>query len=206
MAVVGLIIDILYGLSVSAIEPPSNNVAVPIVFRNGRIRIPLNREHRSRHAAPTKLKGKSRSVNWHSMAKRGKPLLELELLEEGLEPSRGLRLFGFSYYFSFRCPFQVRSLDFPLAMARPPQAPATKSLHLPARTAASRFQTRNRLGRSRIKCLRAGLARDCHHPCVLRFPRIRPDSTRPFPLRGLNSLKSDASADSATPAGFQRAV
>ncbi len=74
---------------------------------------------------------------------------ELELLEEGLEPSRGLHLFGFSYYFSFRCPFRVRSLDFPLAMTRPPQAPAAKSLHLPARTASSRFHTRNRLGRSR---------------------------------------------------------
>ncbi len=42
--------------------------------------------------------------------------LPKEVLEEGLEPSRGLRPTGFSYYDSFRYPSPVRSLDFLLAV------------------------------------------------------------------------------------------
>jgi hypothetical protein len=42
----------------------------------------------------------------------------MDMLEEGLEPSRGLHPFGFSYHYSFRYPEKVCGLDFPLTVAR----------------------------------------------------------------------------------------
>src|SRR5207302_6435170 len=47
---------------------------------------------------------------------------------------------------------------------------------------------------------RRSLARDCHRHDALRFPRVRLNSRRGFPTLVLKHLKSDASADSATPA------
>ena len=120
------------------------------------------------------------------------------MLEEGLEPSRGLRPFGFSYYDSFRCPFRFVAWTFSwpwLSTVGP-----SRQVSTPSSFSLFAGQSSWPAGQKKTYFRKRSLARDCHHQNVLRFPRIRLDSRGRFPLPVLKLYKSDASADSATPA------
>src|SRR5260370_8583453 len=83
------------------------------------------------------------------------------LLEEGLEPSRGLHPFGFSYHYGFRHPcglWSGLSLDrgnVAVGLSRQVSTPSP---------IADR-----------------SLARNCHHPHVLSVPPVLLNPPRPFP-------------------------
>ena len=87
----------------------------------------------------------------------------------------------------------VRSLDFLLAVhvrLRPqPQSLYTFFLPPPRSPVVLRQS-----GHRRVLLSEGSLARDCHHPDVLRFPRVRLNSRREFPTPVLKWFKSDASA------------
>jgi hypothetical protein len=108
---------------------------------------------------------------------------------EGLEPSRGLRPNGFSYQRRLSSPCrnrvrgtlrQVRGLDYTFTMAVRP-AGAARLVSTP----------------SPPGLLRRGLARDRH---FTGFPEFEQFCIAGFPASTQVALKSDASADSATPA------
>jgi len=95
----------------------------------------------------------------------------------------------------------VRSLDFLLAVdvrRRPQPQSLYTFFFLPPGIAPDDADMRG-------SSPKRSLARDCHHPDVLRFPRIRLNSAREFPALVLKWLKSDASTDSATPANMPTA-
>src|SRR5579864_8906013 len=97
----------------------------------------------------------------------------------------------------------VRSLDFLLAMdvRRRPQPQSLYTFFFPP----LRQPGQARLSGHRLQPVpERSLARDCHHHHVLRFPRVRLNSHREFPALVLKLFKSDASADSATPAPKSR--
>ena len=105
-----------------------------------------------------------------------KKCLELEMLEEGLEPSRGFRPFGFSYHYSFRHPCGLWS---GLSLADP----------LPRRIEGEEEPGRQVSTPSWSGRYSPSLARDCHHPYVLRFPRVRLNSRGGFPTPVLKLLQ-----------------
>jgi hypothetical protein len=106
---------------------------------------------------------------------------------EGLEPSRAVKLNGFSYRLRLSPPGrdvlkrtrQVCGLDYPFTVSRKIRGlGAARLVSTPSRSVAP------------------GLARDCHS----RFPRIWAVLHRLFPSEHSSFLKSVASAGSATPA------
>src|SRR5579875_1975632 len=103
------------------------------------------------------------------------------MLEEGLEPSRGFRLFGFSYHYGFRHPCGLWSglslgrRCLPVGLSRQVSTPS------PATTGAW-------LGIAATIARRAAV------------PPTSTEFTRRVSHSGAQILKSDASAVSATPA------
>ena len=105
---------------------------------------------------------------------------------EGLEPSRTLRSNGFSYpATAFAAAHRFRNgvwgLDYPFTISVEDLG-AARLVSTPSRP------------------IGLGLARDRH---VTGFPDFEQFCTAGFPAGTQVSLKSDASADSATPARFQ---